>query len=306
MERDAVILEVGLNEAASRGQNRHVPWTPRECAEDALRCRAAGAAVVHWHARDPVTGAQREGDAALYGAALDRMQAAGDLVAYPTYPLHPPEDVDARLGHCWRLRARHGLEVAPVDVGSVNVATWNEEGRSFGAEADAPGALAVVQNSLGFTIAALARFDALGLVPSVAAFDLGFTRTMVHLVRAGKLRTPVFFKIFLLGTWLAGPTPSEEALAFHLREIPADVDVEWLVVPYAIRDPLLVERLCRHALALGGGIRVGIGDNPEAFPEATNAELVERAARWCAEAGRPLAAPADIRRRLGLTRAEEG
>ncbi|HSD11767.1 MAG TPA: 3-keto-5-aminohexanoate cleavage protein [Candidatus Binatia bacterium] len=301
MERAAVVLEVGLNEAASRAQNPYVPYASRDCAEDGLRCRAAGAAVVHWHARDAATGAQREGDAALYAAALDQMRAASDVVAYPTYPIQPPHDLDARLGHCWKLRESHGLEIAPIDVGSVNVVTWNGERRSFGPESEVLGDLTVVQNSLGFTVAALARFDALGLIPSVAAFDIGFTRTMVHLVRAGKLHQPVFFKIFLLGAWLAGPTPSEQALEFHLREIPPDIDVEWLVVPYAIRDPALIERLSRRALELGGGIRIGIGDNPEAFPEATNPQLVERAVRWCTEVGRTIASPADVRNRLGVT-----
>lgn len=81
MERNAVILEVGLNEAASRQQNPEVPYSPRECADDALRCAAAEAAVVHWHARDPVSGAQRLGDASLYGEALARMSAA-DLLAH--------------------------------------------------------------------------------------------------------------------------------------------------------------------------------------------------------------------------------
>jgi len=97
-----------------------------------------------------------------------------------------------------------------------------------------------------------------------------------------------------------GPFPTEEALDFHLQQIPPDLDVEWVLVPYALDDPALVERLCRHALARGGGIRLGIGDDPEAFPESTNAALVERAARWVAEAGRPLASPADVRRRFGL------
>jgi uncharacterized protein (DUF849 family) len=123
---------------------------------------------------------------------------------------------------------------------------------------------------------------------------------MVLLARAGKLRPPLFLKIFLAGAWAVGPFPTEEALDFHLRQIPRDLDVEWVVVPYAIEDPALVERLCRHALARGGGIRVGIGDNPVAEPEATNAALVERAARWVAESGRPLASPADVRRRFGL------
>src|SRR5437867_13344702 len=85
-------------------------------------------------------------------------------------------------------------------------------------------------------------------------------------------------EIFLSGAWAVGPFPTEEALDFHLQQIPPDLDVEWVLVPYALDDPALVERLCRHALARGGGIRLGIGDDPAAFPESTNAALVERAA----------------------------
>ncbi len=296
MERDAVILEVGINEATSRLQNPHVPYSPRECADDALRCAAAGAPVVHWHARDPVSGAQRLGDAGLYGQALARMPAA-DLLAYPSYPIASPED---RLGHCWQLREQYGLELAPVDVGSVNVVVWDERSHGFGA-LELPAESAVVTNPLPLTLAALERIYALGMVPSIGSFDVGITRTVVLLAEAGALRPPIFLKIFLSGAWAVGPFPTTEALDFHLRQIPFDLDVEWVLVPYALSDRRLVERLCRHALELGGGIRVGIGDNPAAYPDARNAELVASAARWAEESGRPLASAASLRRRLGLT-----
>ena len=297
---DTALIEVGINEGVMRAANPHVPYSPAECADDARRCCDAGAAVVHWHARDPESGEQRAADPDLYGEALEGMRSTSDVLAYPTYPTQPPDDLDARLGHCWVLRERNKLEMAPIDIGSVNVITWDEQAHDFAGDVDTLRGRSVVANSLGFTLAALERFDALGLLPSVAAFDVGFTRTMVMLVESGKLREPVFFKIFLSGAWAAGPYPSEDALDFHLRQIPDGLDVEWMVVPYLVGDGALVERLCRHALERGGGIRVGIGDNPRADPDATNAELVERAAGWVAAAGRTPATPADIRERLSL------
>jgi uncharacterized protein (DUF849 family) len=200
----------------------------------------------------------------------------------------------------WALRERHGLELAPLDLGSVGIVVWDERTQGFAPGLDLLREHGVVANPLPFLLDGLERSYRLGMVPAVAAFDLGFTRTMVLLAKAGKLRPPILFKIFLSGAWAVGPFPTEEALDFHLRQIPPELDVEWVLVPYALGDPALVERLCRHALARGGGIRVGIGDNPTAFPDATNAEVVERAARWVAEAGRPLALPADVRRRFGL------
>src|SRR2546423_1264437 len=121
MDRDAVIVEVGLNEAASRAQNPNVAYSPSECAQDARRCTEAGAAVVHWHARDPVTGDQRLGDVALSAAALDEMRD-GDVLAYPSYPVDIP--AEQRLDHVWALGANNGLEIAPVDIGSVSVVLW--------------------------------------------------------------------------------------------------------------------------------------------------------------------------------------
>jgi uncharacterized protein (DUF849 family) len=205
-----------------------------------------------------------------------------------------------RLAHVWTLRARHGLELAPLDLGSVGIVVWDERTQSFGPGVEALRRHGVVTNPLPFLLDALERTYTLGMVPSLAAFDIGFTRTMVLLARAGRLRPPIFLKLFLSGAWAVGPFPSEEALDFHLRQIPRDLDVAWVVVPYALDDPALVERLCRHALARGGGVRVGIGDNPAAFPDVTNAMLAERAAGWAADAGRSLASAADVRSRLGL------
>jgi 3-keto-5-aminohexanoate cleavage enzyme len=297
LQGNAVIIEVGLNEAAPRTLNRSVPYSPAECAADARRCAAAGAAVVHWHARDPLTGEQRLGDARLYGEALDRMRAV-DVLAYPSYPVDGPA-LHARFGHLWILHDRHGLELAPLDVGSVNIILWDESTHSFVA-ADQLLDGAVVANPLPLTLQALDQIYARRMRPTVTSFDVGITRTVVLLAQAGKLRPPVFLKIFLSGAWAVGPFPSEEALDFHLRQIPAGLDVEWVLVPYALSDPALIERLCRHALRRGGGIRVGVGDTPGAYPSHTNAELVEDAVRWVAEAGRPVASAADVRRRFGL------
>ena len=52
---DKLIIEVRINEYASRKHNPHVPFSPNEICDDALRCRNAGASIIHYHARDPVT-----------------------------------------------------------------------------------------------------------------------------------------------------------------------------------------------------------------------------------------------------------
>jgi 3-keto-5-aminohexanoate cleavage enzyme len=299
MYRDAVIVEVGLNEAVTRTQHAAVPYSPSECADDARRCADAGAAVIHWHAREPVTGAPRFGDAALYGEALDLMRTSRtDVLAYPTYPIDGAPG--GRLAHCWRLARDHGLKIAPIDVGSVSVVLWDEVGHDF-VGVNALRERGVVDNPLPFVLDAVEQVNELGMLASLGCFDVGFTRLVALLAESGRLREPLFVKFFLSGAWTVGPAPCEAAIDVHLDQLPAGLDVEWAVVPYTLRDPALVERIARHALARGGGVRVGIGDNPAAFPTATNAQLVELAAGWAADAGRPLASASDVRERFGLT-----
>ena len=140
------------------------------------------------------------------------------------------------------------------------------------------------------------------------AFDVGCSRVVGMLAASGRIDGPVLHKVFLSEGWAVGPTPSEAALDLHLAELPAELDVEWFVVPYSHSDPTLIERLCRAALERGGHVRVGIGDSPGANPSATNAELVEQVARWARDAGRPVASVADVRARLGcaVARGDDG
>ena len=222
--------------------------------------------------------------------------APSGILAYPTYPIDD-DTVDGRLGHCFTLQRDHGLEMMPLDLGSVTTVIWDQASASFPFPDIAP---SVVTNPLAFTLGALERGREVGLVPTFGVFDLGGTRTLALLLEAGLVREPVMVKFFLSGSWAVGPFPSEAALDFHLTQLPAGLDVEWIVVPYSLDDPVLIERLCRHAIELGGGIRVGIGDNPTADPDATNAAWVERAVGWAEAAGRPVASADDVRARIRI------
>ena len=296
---DAVIIEVGLNEGAGTGVDAHVPIAPDECAADAQRCRDAGASVIHWHARDPASQEQRLGDVDLYAAALPAMQSVG-LLGYPSYPVDPGLAPSRRLEHVWALRERVGLELAPIDLGSVSTVPWNRHLNDFVGLEWLRTQSGVVDNPLIFVIDALERARALGMVPTFGAFDVGCSRILSMLYDSGRVDGPVLHKVFLSEGWAVGPVPSEAAMDLHVAQLPPELDVEWIVVPYASSDPAMVEKLARAALDKGGHVRVGIGDSPSADPEATNADLVERVVGWAADAGRPVAEPSAVRARLGI------
>jgi uncharacterized protein (DUF849 family) len=296
MRHDAVIIEVGLNEAVTAATHPYVPQQPSECAADARRCADAGAAIVHWHATD-AAGVPRLADADLYGATLDEI--AGCVLAYPSYPTDVPDTVDARLAHCLTLRAKHHLELGPLDVSTVNLVLWDPSTADL-APIEPLSGHEVIRNSLPFVAAGLTRYYEVGLVPTIAAFDIGSTRTIAALLQAGILHEPALIKIFLWGNPAIGPEPSVEALDLHLRQLPKHLDVEWLVVPYGIADRTHIEAIARAALDRGGSLRLGIGDNPAAYPDLPNAALVEHVAAWATDAGRPLASPDNVRERFGI------
>ena len=297
MLNDAVLIEVGLNEAVRPESHSRVPQSAAECAADARRCAGAGATLAHWHAVG-ADGIARLGDTELYAEALDAM--AGCVLAYPSYPTDVPDTVADRLGHCLALRERCGMELGPIDVATVNLVLWDETSATVG-PTESLGALDVIRNSIPFVTAALRRYGEVGLVPTLAAFDLGSTRAIGVLATAGLVAEPLLVKIFLWGAPLIGPEPSVEALDLHLRQLPPDIDVEWILVPYNIADRALVEALARSALERGGGIRLGIGDNPVAFADLDNARVVDLMASWARDAGRPVASVDDVRARFGMS-----
>ncbi len=292
---DSVLIEVALNESVSPGMHPHVPQSPAECAADARRCADAGAALLHWHAVG-ADGIARLSDTNLYAEALEAM--AGCVLAYPSYRTDVPDTVEGRLGHCLALRDRCGMEVGPIDVATVNMVFWDEVSATVG-PMESLGPFDVIRNSMPFVASALRRYREVGLVPSLASFDVGSTRAIGALALAGLVPEPVLLKIFLWGAPLIGPEPSVEALELHLRQLPRSVDFEWILVPYNIPDSRLVETLTRAALERGGGIRLGIGDNPVAFAELGNARVVDLAVSWARESGLSAMGVDDARSRLG-------
>jgi 3-keto-5-aminohexanoate cleavage enzyme len=65
---EKLIIDARLNEYTMRDPNPNVPYSPAEIGADAAACREAGASIVHYHARDPESGAASN-DTELYKAA---------------------------------------------------------------------------------------------------------------------------------------------------------------------------------------------------------------------------------------------
>lgn len=286
-DQGLVAIEVGLNETADKSRNPHVPYGPDEVAESAIAAGRAGAAVVHFHARTD-DGAQAWIAHDIYRDAMSAIADAGsDLLTYPTY-------LAGDLSHLWALvedpPRGPGLRFGPFDVVQhVKRVQWNHEtgriegmtvlGGDHSAAADPP---------------VLHRFRDHGLTPSIGAFELGDLRWAVLAARCGLLDTPLCLKIFMNDTWVRGPAADLAGLDAFLSQVPEDIPSEVTVVPYEMADADRCWELLEGALERGHHVRVGIGDNPGAFPGATNAELVEQAVALAGKHGLSPASPGQV------------
>jgi uncharacterized protein (DUF849 family) len=286
-----VILEVALNGVTTRVQNPAVPREPKEIAEDALACFAAGAAIVHTHTHEPAL--PPAGGAALYLEAYRPVLAARpDALLYPT--VAPGRTIEERYGHTALLAKAGAIRCAALDTGSVNLGASLPDGWPLPMDY-------VYTNSPNDirTMAGVCREHRLG--PSVAVFEPGFLRVVLAAEKRGALPPGTLVKLyFSAGGYLAGGEPCfgappiREALDMYLAMLRGS-RLPWAVA--VIGGSLLDSEIVHPALEHGGHLRVGLEDF---FTAKSNADEVRRASELCRELGRPLATCAEAVRILGL------
>ena len=289
-----VIVEVRCNEYTSRRANPHVPFSPAEIAADAAACREAGAAIVHFHAREPKSGAPAH-DAACYGGSIRRIRAACDVLVNPTLGAVTVPDPKQRVAIIPALAALPATrpELAPVDLASLNIDPWDRDKRRF-----------LVEDMIYATSVAGLReitstIRAAGVLPQAVLWGVGSARLLGAFLELGVFTAPVAAQIALADSLLAAHPGSVRGMNALVDFLPAGADIVWSVM----NGGGSVLPLVAAAIERGGHISIGLGDY--AYPELgapTNAELVREVARIARSCGRELATPAEVRERLGIPR----
>ena len=275
----------------STGRSPHVPITPAQIAENCLDAARAGAAIVHIHVRDPVTGkAARKLE--YYDEVVERIRASdvdvilnltcgmgGLLCLDSENPAIIAEGTDMatpaeRIAHVGRLRP----ELYTLDCGSMN----------FG------GALAINRTA---DLERMARqVMEWGVKPELEVFDMGQVAIALKLIARGVVPgTPLFQ--FCLGIDGGAPASAESIIAMRAM-LPAQAD--WAAFGIAQHEM----PMAALAVLLGGNVRVGLEDNLylERGVLATNGQLVEKAARIVRDLGARILTPSQTRAKLGLVK----
>ncbi|WP_286156975.1 3-keto-5-aminohexanoate cleavage protein [Streptomyces sp. AA4] len=253
-----------------------VPITPEEIAADVRRCRDAGAAMVHLHARDdneePTWHPERFAEICDAVASV-----APDLVLVVTTSGRNWSELDKRSASV-RIGGPAKPEMASLTLGSMNFAS--------GPSVNSPETIA--------GLAAAMREH--NVVPELEIFDVGMANYANFLIERGILTGPHYCNI-LLGSRGTADVSAANAAAI-LASLPTDTT--WAFAGIG-RSQLAANTL---ALSLGGHVRVGLEDNPyydwaDRSP-ATNPRLVERVVRIAAELGREPMTPEEARKTIGL------
>lgn len=287
-----LIIEVRVNEYAMREGNPHVPWTAEELGRDAAAIREAGAAVVHFHARED-DGAPDHRPAA-YVAAARAIRNASDLIMSPTLGQINVGGQIERIQHIIEMAKHPDIkpELAAIDTGSANIDRFDiATGKFLTTEK-------IYQNSHETLILFAKEFRALGVRPVISAWNGPFLRSAGALMQMGLIAEPAYaLLVHCEGGLLGGHPATSAGLAAFRSHLPDDRRIEWTVCcKHGNLFPVAMQ-----AIAEGGHVSIGIGDYE--YPELdmpTNAGLVAEIVRMAKLIGREVATPDEARAMLGL------
>jgi len=274
---EPLIIEVAINELANKHDNPNIPYSLDDVVNDAVACARAGAAIVHFHARDPITGAQRWHDTQFYRDAFAGIRAQCDALLYPT---QPGSGMD-KCPHVIELAAE-GLELATVDV-------FSHHSNAF--EGDNPDP----------NLAVMAALRANGVVYSMGVREVGHLRKLRRYQERGLLDDDLHLKIFL-DQEVVGPVPDARGLLMFLDHLAPGQTCHWFTTLYRGHpDGQCFRQLSMLAAAMGGHIRTGLGDMPilDGKGTYTNVQMVEMAVELAHAAGRGVATAQQTRAMLG-------
>mgnify|MGYP001819277278 CR=1 FL=1 len=289
-----VIIEAAINGMTSKEKNPHAPRSPEEIREEALRCYALGATIVHAHNSDIMLSGQ--------AAAEDYLEAwrpilseRPDALWYPTLTGAP--DMAGRLEHVERIAEVVPLRMCAFDPGSTNIGQPGPDGLPVG------GVYGVSYDDCRYAFAFCER---LRMGPALGIYEPNSLRTTLAYHRAGKLPAGSMVKFYFGGEYglmstepgvTFGLMPTEYGLLAYLDMLEG-TELPWSVSVWG--GDLMETPIARLALERGGHLHVGVEEFYSSDRSPTNEELVREAVELCAKVGRPVATTEETASLLGL------
>ncbi|SFG62771.1 3-keto-5-aminohexanoate cleavage enzyme [Halopelagius inordinatus] len=253
--------------------NPNLPETPEEIGKAAAAAEAAGAAVVHLHARRP--NGERSFDTERFQAIDDAVRRYADdvILQHSTGGTGAPAE-DRHLP----LRTDPPPEMASLDMGPLNRYDHLTS-----------------ENTRAMVDSLHDEMRERGIKPELEVFNDGHLNEVYGLLERREVADPVYATLIFGGGTLTRPRPRN--LLNAVDNLPDGAQFNTLgfgphQLPFATMGVLL-----------GGHVRVGLEDNVyyrRGELAESNAQLVERTVRVAEELGREVATPSQVRDVLGL------
>ncbi len=289
-----LIITVRVNEYMSRDINRNVPFTPDEIAETAAECRAAGASIIHFHARTPDGGKCHEPE--VYAEIVAKIREKTDILIDSTLGQITVNEDENRLAHIKLMgqKSKTRPDFAAVDTGSSNIDAYDPVAKKFLTTNK------IYKNSTETCLFLARGMTEAGVKPHLSVWAVPFVRMVEAFLDMGAVKEPAYVQCVLAEGGIVGAHPcNTRGLEALIDFLPPQRRIEWTV---ACKEGNLFN-VATTALERMGHLAPGIGDYP--YPEIgcpTNAELVRRFAELGRAVGREPATTDEARTLLGISR----
>lgn len=283
----------------------HLPITPDEIATAAIEAAQAGAAIVHLHARDPVTG-KPDPRPEAFMQFLPRIKQSTSAII----------NVSTGGGHGMTIEERFAAatnaspEMASLNMGSMNFglfpalnkySTWKHDWE--------PEYLAMTRDfifsntfaTIEYALETLRRGK--GTQFEFECYDLGHLYNLAWFVDKGLVEPP-FFVQMIYG--ILGGVGADLDNLMHMHTIAKKLfgdQYEWSVLA-AGRHQM---PFCTQSAILGGNVRVGLEDSiyiGKGELATSNAQQVGKIRSIVENLGLQIATPEEARKRLNLKGAD--
>jgi uncharacterized protein (DUF849 family) len=276
-----------------------LPITPEQIAEAAIGAAAAGAAIVHLHARNPITG-QPDQKPEAFEPFLKVIRERSDVVVNITTGGSQTMSIQERLQPALAFRP----EIASLNMGTMNfglypmlnrykeLAGWEREYLEGTRNGFFRNTLGDIENILRSCAEWGTRFE-------VECYDIGHLYTLSHFVDRGLIQSPLFVQSVF---GILGGIGSHTEDVLHMKRTADRLfgkDYQWSVLGAGASQM----RIASVAATIGGNVRVGLEDSlwiGRGNLAATNAEQVTKVRRIIEGLGLEIASPADARAILKL------
>ena len=277
----------------------HLPITPSQIADEAVRSYEAGAAIAHIHVRDPATGSPLQSLDLMREVITDVKSRCNIILCLTTGgPLGV--SVKDRVAPVSQFKP----ELASLNFGSMNFSVFPLISKikdfKFPWEAEylAGSEDQVFPNTFKTLREFCEIFHLHNTKPEIEIYDVGMINNLKYALDAGYLQKPVHIQ-FVMGI-LGGIPASMENLIFMRRTAASLVgDFSWSACAAGKHQI----NMCTTALMMGGNARVGLEDSlylEKGVKAKSNAQQVEKIVRIAKELGIGPATPDETRELLGL------